>query len=377
MKLRALVALMVLAHTAFAGGRVALTLSAIRLGATSLQVGLVVSLLALVPMLLSVHAGRWTDRRGTLRPTLLALLLLEAGLLLALLPSLGMLGASAVLLGSGFMLVHVALHNAVAAGCAPALHPRAYALLALGNSTSTIAGPVIAGFLLDLAGAAWTFLALATLPLLALCALARAAGGMAQPHAPGRAQGRARVIDLLRHPPLRAVLLVSALLSMGWDLFAFMMPVHGNAIGLPASRIGLAMGAFGAGTFVVRLFTPALARRWSAWQVLGGALTVAAAVYLGFPLVRSLPLLLAAAFVLGLALGCALPTIMSAIGQAAPPGRGGEAIGIRSMLANASQTLLPVTVGAIGSAGGTQVVFWIVGGMLAVGALCAQLQPPK
>ncbi|WP_292038965.1 MFS transporter [Massilia sp. UBA6681] len=376
MTLPAVVALMVLAHTAFAGGRVALSLSAIRLGATPFEVGLVIGLLALVPMLLSVHAGRWTDRRGSVKPTLLALLLLEAGLLLALLPSLGGLGASAVLMGSGFMLVHVALHHAILAGGPPEQHTRAYSMLALGNSASSIAGPVMAGFLLDLAGGAWTFVALAALPLLALLALARMGDGTGGLPAPDRRQGRASVMDLLRHAPLRAVLVVSALLSMGWDLFSFMMPLHGSALGLSASRIGLVMGAFGAGTFVVRIFVPLLARRWSAWQVLGGALGLAAAAYLALPLGHGLPWLLACAFVLGLALGCALPMIMSAIGQAAPPGRGGEAIGIRSMLANASQTILPVSVGALGSAGGTQVVFWVQGAALAGGMLFARAQQP-
>lgn len=374
MNLPILVALMVLAHTAFAGGRVALTLSAIGRGATPLEVGLVLSLLAVVPMLLSVHAGRWTDRHGAFRPTLLALLLLEAGLLLALLPSLGGLGAGAVLLGSGFMLVHVALHHAVACGFPSSQHARAYAMLALGTSTSTVAGPVVAGALLDLAGSAWTFATLAALPLLALFALARGAGALARAPGPARPQGRMRVLDLLRHAPLRAVLVVSALLSLGWDLFTFMMPMHGSAIGLSASAIGLVMGAFGAGTFAVRLLTPALARKLTAWQVLGGALGLAASVYLAFPFARTLPLLLASAFVLGLALGCALPMLMSAIGEAAPPGRGGEAIGIRSMLTNASQTFLPLGAGALGAAGGTHPMFWVLGAMLAAGMLFARAQ---
>ncbi|RZA32785.1 MAG: MFS transporter [Lysobacteraceae bacterium] len=87
--------------------------------------------------------------------------------------------------------------------------------------------------------------------------------------------------------------------------------------------------------------------------------------------------MLAAAFVLGLALGCALPMIMSAIGQAAPPGRGGEAIGIRSMLANASQALVPVIVGAIGSASGAGTVFWGLAVLLAAGVLFAKAQRPS
>jgi MFS family permease len=349
---------MVLAHTAFAGGRVALSLSAIRLGGTPFQVGLVLGLLALVPAFLSVYAGRWTDRRGVFKPTLCALLMLEAALLLAPVPALASLGASAVLLGCGFMLVHLAINNAVGKAGTPAAGTHGFSMLALGISLSTVAGPVIAGFLVDRAGHAASFLALALLPMLALAVLAGARHAIDAPPAAVAPSARPRMADLFRHPPLRAVFIVSAALSMGWDLFIFMMPMHGVRIGLSASTIGLVMGAFGAGTFVVRFCIPALARRFTEWQILGGALGTTAAVYLLFPLFLSLPVLLVLAFILGLGLGCALPTIMSAIRQTAPPGRSGEAIGVRSMLINASQTLLPVAFGALGSSAGTHVVFW-------------------
>ena len=367
MELRALVVLMALAHTAFAGGRVVLTLSAIRLGGTPFEVGLLVGLLALVPMCLSVHAGRWTDRSGAFKPALGALSMLGAALLLLSLPALAGLGLSALLLGSGFMLLHLAIHGAVARSLAPDERARGFSVLALGNSASTAAGPVIAGFLLDLAGPAWTSLALAVLPVLALALLGRLRATLGATPAAGLEQDRARVADLVRHAPLRAVLIVSALLSMGWDLFAFMTPMHGERIGLSASTIGLVMGAFGGGTFVVRLLIPRLARTLSEWRVLAGALGLTAAVYAVFPFFSSLGPLLALAFLLGLALGCAFPMVMSAIARTAPPGRSGEAIGIRSMLINASQTLLPVALGALGSAGGTRMAFWVIAAMLGAG----------
>lgn len=367
MELRALVVLMALAHTAFAGGRVVLTLAAIRLGGTPFEVGLLVGLLALVPMCLSVHAGRWTDRSGAFKPALGALSMLGAALLLLSLPALAGLGLSALLLGSGFMLLHLAIHGAVARSLAPDERARGFSVLALGNSASTAAGPVIAGFLLDLAGPAWTSLALAVLPVLALALLGRLRATLGATPAAGLEQGRARVADLVRHAPLRAVLIVSALLSMGWDLFAFMTPMHGERIGLSASTIGLVMGAFGGGTFVVRLLIPRLARTLSEWRVLAGALGLTAAVYAVFPFFSSLGPLLALAFLLGLALGCAFPMVMSAIARTAPPGRSGEAIGIRSMLINASQTLLPVALGALGSAGGTRMAFWVIAAMLGAG----------
>ncbi len=362
-----MIALIVLAHTAFSGGRVTLTLSAIRIGGTPFEVGVVVSLLALVPMLLSVHAGRWMDRSGVFRPTLLALLMLEAALLLALVPTLAGLGAAAVLMGCGFMLIHLAVNNAVGHGSTAENRTRAFSMLALGGSASTVAGPVIAGFLIDLAGHAWTFLVLASLPALALALLGMLRPQGAPPPVPAQPGTRPRMGDLFRHAPLRAVLVVSALLSMGWDLFTFVMPMHGDRIGLSASTIGLVMGAFGAGTFVVRLFIPWLSRLFSEWQVLAGALALTALVYTVFPLFDAVAALLALAFVLGLGLGSALPMIMSAIQQTAPPGRSGEAIGVRSMLINASQTALPVGFGAVGSAVGTGVVFWALAAMLGGG----------
>lgn len=371
MQLPVLIALLVLAHTAFTGGRVALTLAAIRLGGTPFEVGLVLSMLAVLPMLLSVHAGRWTDRSSVGRPILLALLMLEGALLLAMLPSLLGLGAAAVLLGSGFMLVHLAINNAVGKGSAPGKLTHGFSLLALGISTSTIAGPVLAGLLVDHAGGSRAFLALALLPLGALALLwQRRREASTVPPRPRQAH-EARAIDLLRHAPLRAVFVASALLAMGWDLFTFMMPMHGAQAGLSASAIGLVMGAFGAGTFVVRLFMPALARAFPPWRVLAGALGVTALVYALLPLLSNLAALLALAFVLGLGLGSALPMIMTALQEASPPGRSGEAIGVRTMLVNASQTLLPVSFGAIGSAGGSGVVFWALAAILAGGALFA------
>jgi MFS family permease len=97
-------------------------------------------------------------------------------------------------------------------------------------------------------------------------------------------------------------------------------------------------------------------------------------VYALLPLSGSVPVLLGLAFVLGLGLGAAAPTTMSAIGQAAPPGRGGEAIGVRTMLVNASQTALPVLFGAMDAAAGAGAAFWTLAAILAGGCLFAARQ---
>lgn len=368
----ALVFMMVLTHVTLTGNRVALALYAIQLKATPFEVGFMMSLLAIIPMFLSVHAGRWTDRVGVFLPMLIALCLMTGGAILPTLQNtLGTLYGASILLGSGFMLANVAINNAIGHASTPETRTSAFSLLALGFSVSTITGPMIAGFIIDFQGFAAAFLTLAAFSAIALASLFvlnKASRVLAPAHAPAV---KLNVIDLLRHSQLRAVFIVSGLLSMGWDLFTFMVPIQGARIGLSATTIGLIMGSFGAGTFLVRLAMPRVASMFSAWYILTTALLITSSVYFLFPLFSAVPVLLGLAFFLGLGLGSAMPMIMSLIYITAPEGRTGEAVGVRSTLINASQTVLPLLFGALGSVAGTIPVFWLLAVMLALGGLFA------
>lgn len=373
MNLLALIALMVLSHLTFTGSRVALSLYALNLHASAFTVGLLMSLLAVIPMLFSVMIGRWTDRSGVIKPTLIAILMLVAGTLLpGLLRTVESLHVASVLLGSGFMLAHVAVNNTVGHISTPERRKTNFGHLALGFSTSSVCGPVVAGFSIDHLGHANTFLVLAIFPVLAGIALLVVR--KTTPHAHQRAAPpeNPRVVDLLRNAPLRAVFVVSGLLSMGWDLFTFMVPLQGARIGLSASTIGIIMGTFGVATFVVRAAMPWLARQFSEWQTLTGAMLITAVVYLLFPLFTAIPVLLALAFLLGLGLGACQPMVMSLIHITAPEGRTGEAVGVRTTVMNASHTFLPLTFGALGAAfGGFTVIFWILAVIMGSGSVYA------
>jgi len=83
------------------------------------------------------------------------------------------------------------------------------------------------------------------------------------------------------------------------------------------------------------------------------------------------PLLAAIAFLLGLGLGSTQPSIMSLLYAKAPPGRAGEAVGVRSVVLNASHTVLPLAFGGVGVALGMAPIFWTMAGALAGGAVMA------
>ena len=277
---------------------------------------------------------------------------------------------ASVLLGTGFTIAHIAINNAVGHASTADKRARNFGHLALGFSISSVLGPVITGFSIDQFGHVRTFLLLALFPISAFGAWILVRRNNLEGHAGPAPPADARLIDLLRDVPLRAVFIVSGLLSMGWDLFNFMVPLQGARIGLSASTIGLIMGTFGAATFVVRLTMPWIARNLSEWRTLCVALAVAAGVYLLFPLFTSVPVLLALAFVLGLGLGSTQPMVMSLIHVAAPPGRSGEAVGVRTTVMNASHAVLPLTFGALGAAfGGMAPIFWILAVIMAGGAV--------
>jgi MFS family permease len=89
-------------------------------------------------------------------------------------------------------------------------------------------------------------------------------------------------------------------------------------------------------------------------------MAVTAAAYIAIPLVTSTALLMLLAFVAGFGLGAAQPMIMTLLYRTAPTGRAGEAVGIRTLFLNVSQTAVPLASGAFGAAAGMAPAFWLM-----------------
>jgi predicted MFS family arabinose efflux permease len=363
------IVLTVLTHVAFVGSRMTIALYGIKLGATPLTVGVLMALYAFLPMLLAVYAGRQIDRIGPRRPMLYSSVGLAVSVALpALWPSLAALHLAAMLIGTSFLFYHVALNNVIGQLGTPADRPVNFSWFALGFSISGFCGPLLAGFAIDGAGHRAAFLVLAAFPALAMLVLYGRRHAVPGPAHAQHTGGERRLKDLLREPQLRAAFIASAVLAMGWDLYAFVMPVYGSALGLSASTIGVIMGTFAAATFTVRLAMPALSRRLKEWPMVIAAMSVAALSYALFPLAQGVALLMALSFLLGIGLGSAQPFIMSLLYAASPPGRQGEVIGVRTTMLNGSHTFLPLAMGALGTALGMGPVFWFMAAFLVSGA---------
>src|SRR5438067_803001 len=153
--------LTVLLHLAFAGVRITLSLFALKLGATALTVGIVMSMVAVVPMLFSITWGRYVDRVGVRVPMFMGTAALFGGLVLAFaVPRIETLFVTGALAGSGFYMCHIAVSQASGLIGDAEQRVRNFSLLALAFSTSSFVGPIAAGVSIDGLGHRITFLVL-------------------------------------------------------------------------------------------------------------------------------------------------------------------------------------------------------------------------
>lgn len=362
-----LIGVILLAHLAFAGVRLTLTLWAVDRGMSPLAVGLLLSALMIMPMFTSVAMGRWSDRAGFRSPVRLGLwMILVGALLTAWVPHLLVLVTGIVLVGWGMTMTQVAASQAIAQAAGPQGVTWGFSGLSVGFSSSGFLGPLIAGLMIDRIGHTLTFLVLSLVLPVALWVLRAIDSPLLAP-VPRSSEpepGSAHRGSLLAVRPIRAALITASLVALSWDLFNFFMPVHAAALGFSASAIGMIVAAYSAGSLTVRLVLGRLPAHISPARVLAAALLLTALVYALTPLATGFVPLLLLGLVTGLILGVGQPLAMSLLHQNAPAGRAGEAIGMRSVIVSASQTFLPAVFGAMGSAFGTGPVFWVVAGII-------------
>jgi len=376
--LAALILLGIANHTVLTGSRVIVSLDALSMGASPFTVGVLMALYALLPMLLSVAAGRVSDRIGHRWPMRIGSALIAIGAVLPIaFPGFPALFASAPLVGVGFMAFQLAAQSATGEVGGLKRRTRNFTLLSLGFSISGFIGPLTAGFAIDHFGFRAAFGLFALIPLIPITALSgrRFELPARAPHIGMTQHGG--MLALLRHRTLRRVFAVNALLSMSWDLHSIFVPIYGERIGLSASEIGLLLSSFAAATFAVRFFMGRIARRLTEHQVLTAALLLAGAVYLVYPLSTSMLGLFALSFTLGLGLGSSQPMVLSLLHTHAPPGRVGEAAGVRLSLVNMMSVGLPLAFGAVGSSIGIGPVFWSVGTCLVTCGFVAKRNAPR
>jgi len=358
-----------LVHIAISGGRVAVTLTALELGRSTLEVGILIAVFALLPMLCSVKAGRLIDAIGPYKPMRVSAIMVVVGSLVPFAwQSLPSLMIAAVLVGSGHMTFQIAVQRQMGQSTGEE-RLRNFSWLSLSMATSGLVGPLIAGISIDHLGHRSVFALLALSPILCLLGLTRVRRYLVASHVKAPpSEIKRSVSDLFASPALRKVFIANMLLSSAWDTHGFVVPIFGVSAGLSATTIGLILATFASATIVIRIALPFIQHYVRPWQLINAALIATALNFLLYPFFSQVWILMSMSFALGLALGSTQPGILALLQHNAPPGRAGEAFGLRMALINGCQVSLPLAFGALGAVvGGVMPLFWITSAALGAG----------
>ena len=354
---------------ALSGGRLTGSLYILKSTGAEYLVGVFMALFSIIPVLTSLSIGRWVDRVGAGRVMRLGVTLIVLGAWLPVVyltvPTLLM---TAVTIGCGFNILSVAAQHTVGhlvATASPSERLANFGWFALGHSASSTIGPFIAGLLIDALSFRAAFAALAICACIAAWLVLTKARKLPRPYADPEAevaineenatrevQQKPRVLDLLSTPEMRRIYWVNMIMASSWDLFIVMLPVLGTRLGYSASVIGTVFSLFALGTFAARAAMPWLSQRANEWQILRASVCVVVLVFCLLPWASVAPSLMALGLLFGCSVGMSQPNMLSLLHAAAPRGRGGEALGLRSLVGNGSSVLIPVAFGfAVGPLG--------------------------
>ncbi len=361
------VATLVGLHACMAATRVAATLAVLGQGFPAWTVGALLSLYGLAPIVLSLWAGRMADRHGFHRPVWLSVIGGLAGAVLPVITQhIAALAISGLLTGGAVAFAAVAIQREAGQMARdPDDLKRVFSWVALGPALSNAFAPVIAGLLIDHAGYRAAFAFGALLPLLAAWAAWQVPRAVpAQTVGPASAAAQGSVMDLWRAPVLRNLLLVNVAMAASWDAHSFTVPVVGHARELSASAIGLVLGSFAVAATAIRLVITGFAHRIDEQRALSAAISVATVALLAYAWLPGALGMMAGSAVLGLALGSVQPMVLSMLHQAAPPGRQGQALGLRMLFTNAATIAMPVGFGFLAAATTSAAPMWFMAAVL-------------
>jgi MFS family permease len=370
-------------HASMSGTRMAAPLMALKQGYSAWAVGLLLALFSLAQVFLALPAGRFVDAHGLKRPAGCAIAVAFAGALVAMVgASYAVLCLSALCLGAATGTVSIALQRHVGRAARDAVELKQFfGWLSIGPAVSNFLGPVLAGLLIDYAGAylggtlgdgVGFRAAYGMMALLAMGAwLCMRTAQERTPVVRDTTEQAASVWHLLRSARMRQLLLVNWLLAACFDVHTFVVPVLGHERAFSASVIGTILGGFAMASACVRIALPLLARHLREWMVVSVAMLLTALLFAVYPAMQSAWAMGLCSVLLGLVLGSVQPMMLSMLHQITPHAQQGQALGLRLMVLNLSSVLMPIFFGAAGALVGLPVVFWTTGAAVGLGVRTA------
>lgn len=357
------------------GTRPIVPLYALEIGISPEELGILVAVFAIVPLVFASIAGSMMDRHGMGRALVLGALLGTAGLVLPFF-AVGRLGlyVSQLVVGTGFTIFILAAQNQTGKTAKSSwAREQAIAVFSMGVALGSLFGPFIGGFVGQYAGYDWAFLILGlpalgavvfVFPLISSDRSEKEARAEI-PHTPSFGNPR-KVLGY--HRFMFRAILVSSLILMGKDMFVAYLPVYATSLGISASWIGIIIGLHNAGGVVVRYFLIPIVQAIGKNKVIMLSIAFGGGSFLLLPFIESIPGLIIVSVAIGLGLGIGQPLSISRTIALSPPTKVGEVLGFRLACNRFTQVVTPLAISGIVVLTGVTGVFILLGAILTLGS---------
>lgn len=357
------------------------TLYAAEMGASTLEIGFIVTLRALLPIVIAMPSGQLIDSMGPVRMLQWGSVLLLISLVNTVFATtVPILALSQLFMGGAIIIMASALQVLVSSGDRETRN-KAITTYSMWMSGGGMVGPLIGGvissfFAVPSEGYRATFIASAIVTVLFMLVLARIARRYPHP-TPGQGEIRSilslsgytasyrRGIDLTAHRPVQFGLVGTFVIMYIQALYMGFLPLFLDQYGYSAFQIATILSWQGLAGMLSRLIVNWLMRRFSLERILAGAGFIASFCVVLTPVVApNIVLTYALIFLLGAATGVNLPVSIMIMVDAVGEDQRGKLMGLRLLVNRFSQTVSPAVFGILGSFIGLTAAFFAGGTVL-------------
>lgn len=366
-------------HLTYAASRLLLTYRVLDLGGSAQEVGLMIALGSLAPLLVVVRAGRFLDEHAPARPLLVGGVTVTLGIvLLATAGSMPVLGVASTLLGLGHLLAMMSSQSYVPRYAHESHFDRSFGALTLAASVGQTLGlPLVAAVELLAPGLGvdhdvsvlglWVMAALSLALLPSALFLVLAQGRLGTPARRDELPARTPVRDLLGLSGMPAAMVSSLAVLASMDLLAGYLPLLGEERGWSVAAVSLLLTLRASASMASRVWLGQLLASVPRDVLILSATGVSGVAVLLLPFLDSVVLTGLAMVVIGFFWGIGQPLTMSWVVSISPARDRSSALSLRLAGNRIGQVVVPLALGVVAARSGVGAVF-VGSGLLLGGA---------
>lgn len=363
--------------TSMMGTRPLVPLFANELEASTIEIGLIISMFPILPLLFAVYIGRIVDRIGCKVPIIWNSILSTFALMIPfVLPTLTGLFVSQLVMGLTSTFFIVAAQSYVGHSGDGKKRELNVMKFSIGNAIGSFIGPLAGGYLADWIGTPQAFLTLGIASLVSfVLSLSIVENGKPKDSLKKAATMKlSATLDLLKISNVRRAFLISALILMGKDIFTSYFPLLAVEFGLSGSTIGMIIAINALAGIIIRWLMPQLLGAFGRNVVIIGSIVSAGVFFIVLPFFQNEVLLGLISFLLGIGLGLGQPLSISTTMFSLPEDRMAEGLGLRLTANRFTQATAPFLFGVLAQVFTLASVFFVTGSIILAGSMKTRIQ---